>query len=116
MGEPLRLIVVYLSSPLVLVSLRPVSPRTDRLVNTLCLPTLWVSNSASSEKTRWTLPSLPTARTDLRKSKRRCLASSRRLDMTPRLLPPSFPHRDLQTSPSVFPCRMSTKLEVLEQY
>merc|ERR1711970_525522 len=76
------LIVVCLSLPLVLVSSRLVSPRMVRPENTPCWPTPLVSSSSSWLSTRWTPPSLHTARLGLRKSRRKSLASSRRLDTT----------------------------------
>merc|ERR1719177_47372 len=76
------LIVVCVSSPLVPVSSRPVSPRMVRPENTPCWLTPWVSSSLSWQSTRWTPPSLPTARLGLRKSRRKFLASSRRSDTT----------------------------------
>merc|ERR1711874_964713 len=82
MGELLRLTVACLSSPLVLVSSRLESPRMDRLGSTPCWPTPWVSSSSSWLSTRWTPPSLLTARLGSRKSRRKSLASSRRSDTT----------------------------------
>merc|ERR1711936_436435 len=73
------------SSPLVPVSSRLVSPRMDRPENTPCWPTPWESSSSSWLSTRWTPPSLLTARLGLRKSRRKSQASSRRLDTTPLL-------------------------------
>merc|ERR1719233_315565 len=80
--ELLRLIVVCLLSPLVLVSSRLVSLRMARPENTPCWLTPWVSSSLSWQSTRWTPPSLPTARPGSRKSRRKSLASSRRSDTT----------------------------------
>merc|ERR1719233_2021947 len=80
--EHLRLIVVCLSSPLEPVSSRLVSPRMGRPENTLCWLTPWVSSSSLSQSTRWTPPSLPTARLGSRKSRRKSRASSRRSDIT----------------------------------
>merc|ERR1712183_376024 len=91
--EPLRLIVVCLSLPLVLVSSRLVSPRMVRPENTPCWPTPLVSSSSSWLSTRWTQPSLLTARLGSRKSRRKSLASSRRSDTT-LLLFHSFPSLD----------------------
>merc|ERR550517_890971 len=85
-----RLIVVCLSSPLVLESLRLVSPRMVRPENMPCWLTPWGSSSLSWRSTRWTPPSLPTARLGSRKSRRKSLASSRRSDTT-LLLSHSFP-------------------------
>merc|ERR1712002_504303 len=82
MGEPLRLIVVYLSSHLVLVSSRLVFPRMGRPESTLYWPTPLVSSSSPLLSTRWTLPSPHTARLGLRKSRRKSLALSRRSDTT----------------------------------
>merc|ERR1712156_674797 len=75
-----------------LVSSRLVSPRMDRPVNTLFWLTLWVSNSSSSESTRWTLPNHHTLVLVSMKSPRKSNLSSRRSDTIPQLLPLSpFP-------------------------
>merc|ERR1712178_128537 len=80
-----------MGSLLVLESLRLVSQRTARLVSMLCSPTPLVSSSSSLLSTRWTPPSLPTARPVSRRSKKRYLLTSRRSATTPRplLLSPS---------------------------
>merc|ERR1712156_361837 len=70
-----------------LVSSRLVFPRMDRPVNTLFWLTLWVSNSSSSESTRWTLPNHPTPALVSMKSSRKSNLSSRRSDTIPPLLP-----------------------------
>merc|ERR1719347_86613 len=80
--DTLRLIVVSLSSLLVLVSSRLVSPRTVRPENTPCWHTPLVSSSSSLPSTRWTQPSPHTVRLGLRKSRRKFLALSRRSDIT----------------------------------
>merc|ERR1712243_433128 len=77
-----KLIVVCLSLPLALVSLRLVSPRMVRPESTPCWLTPWESSSSSLLSTRWTPPSPPTARLGLRKSRRKSLVLSRRSDTT----------------------------------
>merc|ERR1712156_996968 len=75
-----------------LVSSRLVFPRMDRPVNTLFWLTLWVSNSSSSESTRWTLPNHHTPELVSMKSSRKSNLSLRRSDTIPQLLPLSpFP-------------------------
>merc|ERR1711872_63106 len=59
------------------VSLRMVKPE-----NTPFWPTPWVSSSLLLLSTRWTQLSHHTARLDLKKFRRKSLASSRRLDTT----------------------------------
>merc|ERR1711935_131720 len=62
------------------------------LVNTPSWLTLWVSNSSSSESTRWTLPNHLTPLLVSMKSSRKSKDSSRRSDIIPPLLPSSpFP-------------------------
>merc|ERR1719347_1288458 len=78
----IRLTVVYLSSPLVLVSSKLVFPRMDRPGNTPCWPTPLLSSSSSLLSIRWTQPSPHTVRLGLRKSRRKSLALSRRSDIT----------------------------------
>merc|ERR1711909_3470 len=75
------------------VSSRLASQRMVRLENTPCGLTPWVSSSSSWLLTRWTPPSPHTALLGLRKSRRKCLASSRRLDTT-QLQFPSSPSPD----------------------
>merc|ERR1712243_194205 len=77
-----KLIVVCLSLPLALVSLRLVSPRMVRPESTPCWLTPWESSSSSLLSTRWTPPSPPPARLGLRKSRRKSLVLSRRSDTT----------------------------------
>merc|ERR1739838_137025 len=67
--------------------------RTVRPESTPCWLTPWESSSSSLPSTRWTLPSLLTASPGLRRSRRRCLASLRRSDITP-LLSHSSPSPD----------------------
>ena len=78
----IRLIVVYLSSLLVLVSSRLVFLRMVRPESTLYWPTPLVSSSSSLLSTRWTQPSPHTVKLGLRKLRRKSLASSRRSDTT----------------------------------
>ena len=77
-----RLIVVCSSSPPALVSSRLASPRTVRPENTPCWLTPWESSNLSLLSTRWTALSLHTASLGSRRFRRKCLASSRRLDTT----------------------------------
>ena len=74
--------MVCLSSRLAPVSSRLASPRMVRPENTPCWPSPWESSSLSWLSTRWTPPNLLTARLGLRKSRRKSLASSSRLDTT----------------------------------
>merc|ERR1712156_351513 len=73
-----------------LVSSKLVFPRMAGLVNTPFWLTLWVSNSSSSESTRWTLPNHNTPVLVSMKSSRKSNLSSRRSDTIPQLLPLSL--------------------------
>merc|ERR1711892_1049681 len=75
------------------VSSRLAFPRTVRPESTPCWLTPWELSSSSLPSTRWTPPSLLTASPDLRRSRRRCLASLRRSDIT-QLLSHSSPSPD----------------------
>merc|ERR1712126_289829 len=61
-----------------LESSRLASPRTVRPESTLSWPTPLVSSSSSSPVTRWTPPSLHTARPGSRRSRKKSPTSSRR--------------------------------------
>merc|ERR1719150_352518 len=91
--EHRRPIAVSLSLRLVLVSSRPVSPRTARPVSMPCSPTPSALSSSLLVLTRWTPPSHPTLVPGSRRSRRRCLASSRR-SATTRLPSPLSPSPD----------------------
>merc|ERR1719220_2901971 len=65
----------------------------SKIENTPCWLTPWVSSSSLWLLTRWTPPSPHTALLGLRKSRRKCLASSRRSDIT-QLQFPSSPSPD----------------------
>lgn len=69
------------------VSSRPVSPRTDRPVSTLFLPTPLVWSSLLLESTRWTPLSPLTARSVMKRSPRKSAPTSRRLATTQLLWP-----------------------------